>query len=267
MRPILATVLAACLAAFAAPQGRAAAQTVDARYSVQTMGVDLGRAALQVDRAADGVTTRFRFQNDAMLGFVEASDLQMRSLVAPQRGKVLPKRFEGSYSKDDRLRQVDVGYGAGGAIDGFQLVKRGRVRVDEVPQGLAKGTLDPLAALLEARAWLDQAPEGAELAIPVFDGRKRYEATLRYLGLTQVAGADVTAPAHSIALRYKLVASLNEDTGKLEPEPAPRLREMQLAVSADGRYVPLRLEGSLDGLPITAVLAGDCAGPSGCADE
>ena len=44
-----------------------------------------------------------------------------------------------------------------------------------------------------------------------------------------------------------------------------RLREMQLAVSADGRYVPLRLEGSLDGLPITAVLAGDCAGPSGCA--
>jgi Protein of unknown function (DUF3108) len=266
MRPILAAVLSACLAASALPPGAAAAQTVDARYSVQTMGVDMGRATLQVDRATDGVTTRFRFENDALLGFVEASDLQMRSVVAPGRGKVLPKLFEGNYNKDDRVREVDLAYGAGGAIDGYQLIKRGRVRVDAVPQGLATGTLDPLAALLQIRAWLDQAPEGAELAIPVFDGRKRYDATLRYLGLTQVASAGGTAPAHTIALRYRLVASLDEDTGKFAPEPAARLREMQLAVSADGRYVPLRLDGSLDGLPITAVIEGDCAGPSGCAN-
>lgn len=264
MRSILATVPALCLAAFALGPSSVAAQTVDARYSVQTMGVDLGRAALQVTRATDGVTTQFRFENDALLGFVEASDLQMRSVVAPERGKVLPKRFEGTYSKDDRVREIDLGYGAEGAIDGFQLLKRGRVRVDAVPQGLTKGTLDPLAALLQVRTWLNQAPEGAELAIPVFDGRKRYDATLRYLGLTQVAGAGASAPAHAIALRYQLIASLNEDTGKFEPEPASRLREMKLAVSADGRYVPLRLEGSLDGLPITAVIEGDCAGPSGC---
>ena len=53
------------------------------------------------------------------------------------------------------------------------------------------------------------------------------------------------------------MASLDEDTGKFAPEPAARLREMQLAVSADGRYVPLRLDRSLDGLPITAVIEGD----------
>jgi hypothetical protein len=268
LRPSVATVLAACLATGAVGSGTAAAASrVDARYSVQTMGVDLGRASLKVDGAPDGVTTRFRFENDALLGFVEASDLQMLSTAARQRGTVLPRHFEGTYSKDDRVREVGVAYGAAGAIDSFQLVKRGRVRVAEVPKGLATGTLDPLAALLLVRAWLDQAPEGAELAIPVFDGRKRYDATLRYLGLTQVAGADATAPAHRIALRYKTVAALNEDTGMLEPEPGAPMREMQLAVSADGRYVPLRLEGSLDGLPITAVLAGDCAGPSGCDPE
>jgi len=267
MRWIVASAQAACLLASSAGAPAAAAPMVDARYSVQTMGVALGRATLQVDSAADGVTTRFQFANDALLGLVEASDLRMRSLVAPGRGRVVPKSFEGTYSKDDRVREVGLDYGASGGIDGFELVKRGRIRVAEVPSGLAAGTIDPLAALLQARAWLDQAPEGAELAIPLFDGRKRYDATLRYLGLTQVAGADATAPAHKIALRYQLVASLNEDTGKLEPEPAGRLREMELAVSADGRYVPLRLEGSLDGLPITAVLSGDCAGPSGCAAE
>ena len=65
-----------------------------------------------------------------------------------------------------------------------------------MPQGLATGSLDPLAAFLRARAWLDQSPEGSELAMSVFDGRKRYEANLRYLGLTQLQGgwrADASA--------------------------------------------------------------------------
>ena len=91
---------------------------------------------------------------------------------------------------------------------------------DRARQGLPPGTLDPLAALLRVRAWLDQAPEGAELALSVFDGRKRYDATLRYLGLTQVADDGGSAPAHRVAMRYQLVSALNEDTGKLEPEQA-----------------------------------------------
>ena len=128
MRPILAAVLSACLAASALPSRRGGGADGRRPHSVQTMGVDMGRATLQVDRATDGVTTRFRFENDALLGFVEASDLQMRSVVAPGRGKVLPKLFEGNYNKDDRVREVDLAYGAGGAIDGYQLIKRGRVR-------------------------------------------------------------------------------------------------------------------------------------------
>jgi len=35
--------------------------------------------------------------------------------------------------------------------------------VAEVPKGLASDTLDPLAALLRVRAWLDQAPEGYKI--------------------------------------------------------------------------------------------------------
>ena len=48
--------------------------------------------------------------------------------------------------------------------------------------------MDPLAAFLRARAWLDQASVGSELTLSVFDGRKHYDTNLRYLGLTQVAG-------------------------------------------------------------------------------
>ena len=86
------------------------------------MGLDLGSAMLKVDLAPGGLAAQFRMQNDAMLGFVDASDTQMTSLVAAAHNKVSPVKFEGVYTKDDRVREIDVGYDAAGMID------RARVR-------------------------------------------------------------------------------------------------------------------------------------------
>ncbi len=262
MRSSLAVLAATCLGTSVA----AADPAVDARYAVQTMGVDLGRAELKLDPDDAGLTTKFRFQTDALLGFVEASDTRMANESASTRGKVSPRRFEGVYEKEDRTRKVAIAYGPQGRIEGFQLTKRGQVRIAEVPKGLAADSIDPLTAFLRARAWLGQSPEGAELVLSVFDGRKRYDTTMRYLGLTQLTGASGTAPAHRVAVRYEMVEALDEDEGVLEPERNGRVRELELAVSADGRFVPLRVDGSLDGLPVSAVLAGDCAAPGGCPD-
>ena len=130
------------------------------------------------------------------------------------------------------------------------------------PRRLRQGSLDPLAALpAHARAWLDQAPEGAELAIPVFDGRKRYDATL---ALSRPDPAYRRRRHHTCAPgRDALQAGGGAERGqrRARARAGGRLRELELAVSADGRYVPLRLDGSLDGLPVTAVIEGDCAGP------
>ena len=266
MRSSLAFVLAGCLLAMQAPaRPAAAAPMLDARYRVQTMGVDLGSAALKVAPSGDGLATHLLFKTEAMLGLVEESSTEMATEARQARGKISPSRFDGSYRKEDRSREIAMSYGAGGTIDSFKLTKRDGVKVAAVPAGLPPGTIDPLAAFLRARAWLDQAPEGAELAMSVFDGRKRYDASLRYLGLVQLSGDDGSAPAHRLAVRYTLAQALNEDTGVLEAEHGRR-RELELAVSADGRYLPLRLSGSLDGLPISATLAADCAAPGACPD-
>ena len=86
-----------------------------------------------------------------MLGFVDASDTQMTSLVAAARNQVSPVKFEGVYTRDDRVREIDVGYDAAGMIDSYRLVKRGDVRVSAVPPGLNTDALDPLAAMLRVR--------------------------------------------------------------------------------------------------------------------
>jgi hypothetical protein len=98
--------------------------------------------------------------------------------------------------------------------------------------------------------------------LSVFDGRRRYAATVRYLGRADGTGA---APVHRLMLRYAVAAQLDEDTGKLEAEAGARTRELALSLSADGRFLPLAADGSFDGLPLTAALAQDCAAPPGCA--
>ena len=264
MRKSLALTVAACLLVAALPAQAGAGSLVDARYAVQTMGVNVGQAALRLEQVAEGLAARLRFEVKALLGLVEGSDTRMENVSVLGREAPSPRRFDGVYAKADRTREIDMAYDAEGRVEQFRLTKRGRVRVDAVPAGLAPGVVDPMGAFLLARTWLDRAPEGAELALPIFDGRKRYDARLRYLGLTQAAYALGTAPAHRIGLSYRHVESMNEDTGVLEPERDGRLRELELAVSADGRYVPLRLDGSLDGMPVTAILLGDCAAPAGC---
>jgi hypothetical protein len=255
----LVSLLGVCLLA-GSPASLAAGPSVDASYSVQTMGVGVGSATLRLERMAEGLAAHFRFETAALLGLVEKTDTRMETVASGLRGALGLKRFVGVYQKEDRTREVDIAYGANGAIDAFALKKRGSVRISAVPAGLAEGTVDPIGAFLRARSWLDQATVGSELAMSVFDGRKRYDTTLRYLGLTQHG----EAPAYQVGIRYELVQSLNEDSGVLEPEKKARPRELQMTVSADGRYVPLRVDGNFDGMPLTATLAADCAGPGGC---
>ena len=128
MRSSLAFLAAARLGATAAT----AEPAVDARYAVQTMGVDLGRAEL-ASPADGGLTTLFRFETDALLGFVEASDTRMATESASARGQVSPRRFEGVYQKEDRTRRWRLPTVRRGGSTAFTPIKRhgpGRCRAE-----------------------------------------------------------------------------------------------------------------------------------------
>jgi hypothetical protein len=258
LRASLAGLLAVCLAA---PAGAAG---FDARYRVQATGIEVGQAALTLEPMAEGLRTRFVFESGAMLGLVEPSLTRMGGIARARGGEVRPRNFEGTYSREDRVRDISIGYGANGEIANFALTKRGRVRVSRVPDGLDQAAVDPLAAILRARAWLGEAMAGDELTLAVFDGRRRYDAHLRYLGPAQITQAGGSKAAHRVAVRYNVAQELDEDTGKLVREDGDAERRLEVVVSADGRYLPLRASGSFDGWPLTAELAEECVAPPGC---
>ncbi|MEK0082960.1 DUF3108 domain-containing protein [Benzoatithermus flavus] len=265
LRVSVAGLVAACLAVPTGTAMRAAAAGFDARYAVQATGIEIGQAALSLESMAEGLRTRFVFESGAMLGLVQPSLTRMDGIARVRAAEVKPRSFEATYSREDRIRDIGIRYGADGEIASFALTKGGRVRVSRVPDGLGSGTVDPLAAILRARAWLGQAVEGDELDLKVFTGRKRYDAHVRYLGSTQITQRGDSKAAHRVALQYRVAQELDEDTGKLVPERGGAQREIEIVVSADGRYLPLRASGSFDGWPLTAELLEECEAPPGCA--
>lgn len=260
-----AAALAVTLVTVAAPAGPARAMAAfEARYSVTATGFEIGRANLSLRQADRTLDLGFSFENGALFGLIEPSRMEMRSVIKAAGRVLMPERYEAQFRKEDRERSISLSYGQDGSIAAFRLVKRGRTRLDEVPGELAHGVADPLAALMQARSWLERAVEGDSTRLSVFDGRKRYEADLRYLGTVQTAQAGTNMAAHHVTVRYRTVAALDEDEGTWKTADSNRERELDALVSADGRYLPIRLAGSFDGLPLTAELDAECQVPPGC---
>jgi hypothetical protein len=236
----------------------------EARYSVAASGFEIGRATLSLQQVDRELAMGFSFENGALFGLMEPSLTRMHSIVRTAGRGLAPERYEAVFRKEDRERSISLSYGEDGSVQGFKLVKRGRVRLDDVPEKLERGTADPLAALLLARSWLEQAVEGDTTRLAIFDGRKRYEANLRYLGTIQTSQGGTGMAAHHVTIQYRTVAALDEDAGIWQPPDSNRERQLDALVSADGRYLPIRLAGSFDGLPLAADLDLDCRVPPGC---
>lgn len=261
---LLAALAAACLVILPVRPGMAF-MGYDARYSVATTGIEIGRANLLLEPAEDGAALGFTFENDSLLGLVDSSLTRLRASLRRAGRHYMPDFYTALFEKEDRSREIDATFGEDGRMVTFKLVKRGRVRVDRVPEGLDADTVDPLTALLRARTWLENAVEGDAMPLAIFDGRKRYAATLRYFGPVQTSTGGESVAAHRVTVRYRLSAELDEDEGSWLDVEEARERELDMLVSADGRYVPLRVTGSFNGTPLAAVLAADCPAPPGCA--
>lgn len=259
-----ALVLAALLAVgFGVGTGRAAAADLVGRYQVATTGIAIGQAELALTGQGAAQSVGFSFENGSLLGLVEASSTRMSGELALKGGEVTPRSYRNQFRKSDREREVRVTYGPQGAIDRFELLKGGEVRFAKIPAGLPAGTMDPLTALLRLRGWLGSAMAGDVTELAVFDGRKVYRTSLRYQGPVQTNQYGDSLAAHLVSVSYRQVAQLDEDKGTLRQE-GDRERKLDLLLSADGRYLPLRVSGSFDGLPLTAELDADCLGAAGC---
>ena len=186
-----------------------------ARYTVSLIGFPIGEAA-----AAGSIgPASYRIDLNAKLTGVAAMvanvKLALAATGALRRGGVAPSTYATTSANSQGSRTVRMSLDAGNvkAVEIFPPFedKDGRVPVTAANK---RNILDPATALIMA------VPEGQPLVgpaacnrtIPVYDGYVRFDVTLHYVGVRDVAVDGYSGPVSVCAARYTPVSGHKRDS-------------------------------------------------------
>jgi hypothetical protein len=186
--------------------------------------------------------------------------------VGERRGaeSLAPMTYLSEYQtrRNSRRTMVTFNPETGDVVD-LEMTKRGRPDQSKVPAALRRDVIDPLSAFFQIRAHAASARPGQELALAVFDGRRRYDVVARAMGQGRawVAGRDRGV----VRLNLTLTQLAGSDMDGLDPSGSTDQRiEFELLLSDDQRLLPLRMR-TLDRMITARVeLLEDCSGEAGC---
>jgi hypothetical protein len=193
----------------------ACADEFRARYKVSLIGFPIGEAA-----AAGSIgPASYRIDLNAKLTGVAAMvanvKLALAATGAMRRGGVAPSTYATTSANSQGSRTVRMSLDAGNvkAVEIFPPFedKDGRVPVTAANK---RNILDPATALIMA------VPEGQPLVgpaacnrtIPVYDGYVRFDVTLHYVGVRDVAVDGYSGPVSVCAARYTPVSGHKRDS-------------------------------------------------------
>jgi hypothetical protein len=217
-------------------------------YAALVGGLPMAEADLAVQGSGDGVESRLRITPAGVAALFGGTVYRMEAASRLARGRVVPISFDWLQEKRDRTRKVAIRYDGEGEIASFEYINNGRSQPSEVPDDLHAGTMDPLSAFLSIPVWLggiEPGGTGAELAIPVFDGRKRFDLAARHLGRAGAESGD-----HHVEVRLIARHGFERDDAFVtfpDDDPAPALHA-RFAEGPPG--LPLRIEGVNTRLPV-----------------
>jgi hypothetical protein len=169
-----------------------------------------------------------------------------------------PLRYDATYDlRKGRDRRLSMAFAprAGGAL----VAERGAADTSKKPplaEPFRTNVLDPLSALAAIRLELRRGNR-APFTIPVYDGTRRFDASVRIL--PKRAG---DAALH-LALTLAPIAGFKGETSEDgDPDTAPR--PVALTISDDERLMPLSMSVSLGYLPLVVELRRWCGDAAPC---
>lgn len=244
-------------AAYACCEPATAGERCAFDYTMRLGGATVARLRLAFGRAEDGVLRGELSIRPASFGswLGDGNRATMEADVALVDGRPRPLRFHVRYDKPDRYRDIRVWFDSlTGEILELRYDNNGRLRDSEVPPSLRTGTVDPVTAFFLLQGWVADPSRraGERVTVPVFEGRKRLDVLVEYVG---------TDPADErmLRLRARLIGRFGFDGGYgFVERPGRDAEPVWLDVEARaGRCpVPLRVRGSAGLLEPSIVLEG-----------
>ncbi|MGA0533585.1 DUF3108 domain-containing protein [Hansschlegelia sp. KR7-227] len=181
LRAASAVALAGALAVFSAAP--AAAETrVRARYQLTLAGFEIGAASMQSGVDGSGYDINLSLRMTGLARFITGGRGAATSRGALHDAAVTPAAYALNTRSSDKGQVIRFALAAG-AITQISVEPPPKTR-DTVPITDAdkRGVIDPLSALVMPVAGSGDplAPSSCDRTLPIFDGRQRFDVTLRY---------------------------------------------------------------------------------------
>lgn len=224
---------AALLSLFAALPARA---DLSACYDVTWLGFPLAELVYEEERADAVVHTNFVLESVGLVDlfgpFRYAATADTGTGDTARNGVLRPLGYTVRHGPDpSRWRIIDLGFDAEtGAVD--EIVRPPRERTKVEPP-LRRGAIDPITAFLSARHAVPDALEGetVRLRMPVYDGSKRYDIELVFVGRSALRG-------HGDAV--KALGTLHPVAGFDDPREGT-MGPAEVWFALDGDHMPLKV--------------------------
>jgi hypothetical protein len=186
-----------------------------ARYTVSLIGFPIGEAAAAGSIGPASYRIDLKAKLTGVAAMVANVKLALVATGALRRGGVAPSTYATTSANSQGARTVRMSLDAGNvkAVEIFPPFddKEGRVPVTAANK---RNILDPATALIMT------VPEGQPLVgpaacnrtIPVYDGYVRFDITLHYIGVRDVAVDGYSGPVSVCAARYTPISGHKRDS-------------------------------------------------------
>jgi len=193
----------------------ACADEFRARYKVSLIGFPIGEAAAAGWLGPAGYRIDLNAKLTGVAAMISNVKLALAATGALRKGGVAPSTYATTSANSQGSRTVRMSLDAGNvkAVEIFPPFedKEGRVPVTAANK---RNILDPATAVIMA------VPEGQPLVgpaacnrtIPIYDGYVRFDVTLHYVGLREVAVDGYSGPVSVCAARYTPVSGHKRDS-------------------------------------------------------
>jgi hypothetical protein len=250
--------VAACLWAAAAIFQSAQAGESAALYDAYWAGLPAGEIRLTLRDDAAAYRAEIAIRTDGLARLLTRFRGSAVSEGRFAEHLPAPSRYDAAYDlRKARDRHLSMAFAphAGGAL----VAERGIADTSKKPplaEPFRTNVLDPLSALAAIRLELRRGNRGP-FTIPVYDGTRRFDASVRIL--PKRAGE----PALQLALTLAPIAGFKGETSEDgDPDTAPR--PVLLTISDDERLMPLSMSVSLGYLPLVVELRRWCGDAAPC---
>ena len=195
-------------------QGTGPASTVQLVWQVYLGGFNLGNIGIKSSFAGNSYSAVSRLKTAGVVNSFYEAIIDATSVGAVATHGLQPQKYDSNTNNEKTNQKVGLTYSSAG----IQLFSDPPYNTERFPvtEDQKRGTLDPLSGLVFALSGISQsATKPCGETVRVFDGRRRYDIELNYVGQDKVkTDGGYSGPAVKCTVIYKQLAGFKPNLNK-----------------------------------------------------